>query len=133
MKKTFTMENQPQLVAPLLNELEETLKSKGVDAEAVHDLRLVSEELLVNTVSYGYDEGQKDQLELCLILEEASLVLELRDRAREFDPLQEPDRDPDDDRIGGWGIPLLKELTDEVRYERQGDLNVITLKKSWAG
>jgi anti-sigma regulatory factor (Ser/Thr protein kinase) len=36
----------------------------------------------------------------------------------------------DDCKVGGLGIHLVKNLMDEVCYERRGGTNVLTLKKS---
>jgi len=129
MKQVFVMDNRCDQVEPLLNRLEKHLMEEGVDEEAVHDLRLVSEELLVNTVSYGYEEGRKDQLEVEVTRRDEKLIVQFRDRAKQFNPLDAEERDPLDDRLGGWGIPLLKELTDDVQYARKGEQNILTIEK----
>ena len=129
MNRTFEVQNTIPEAESAVVDIAEYLQTAGVDEELVHDLRLVTEELLLNTVSYGYDADVKDVLTVQITKEEESLVLEFRDRANPFNPLEAEERDPDDDRIGGWGIHLMKELTDFLHYSREGDENVLILKK----
>ena len=130
MNRTFEVENSIVEAESAVVEIAEYLESTGLDCELVHDLRLVTEELLLNTVSYGYDPDVKDTLKVQVSKDDDTLVLEFRDRANPFNPLEAEDRDPEDDRIGGWGIHLMKELTDSLHYSREGDENVLILKKS---
>jgi len=63
-----------------------------------------------------------------------AIRMEVRNRgpAFEFDGVKpfNPDQDFLAYKEGGLGIPIMKALMDEVRYERQGnDLNVVTLIK----
>jgi anti-sigma regulatory factor (Ser/Thr protein kinase) len=111
--------------------LEDLLRGAGYSDDLVHDLSLVSEEVLVNIVHYGYEggEGQGDR-EIRIWLragEDRKVHLEVRDDARPFDPLLVEERDPDDERLGGWGIPMLKTLTDHVEYAREGGENVLRM------
>ena len=130
MNRVFVLENDSSQVEPVLNDLEAHLKEEGFGSEIVHDLRLISEELLLNTVCYGYDDGVKDQLSVRVIREKGELVLEFRDQACAFNPLDAEDRDPECERLGGWGVPLLKELTDDIQYRREGKQNVLIVRKS---
>jgi anti-sigma regulatory factor (Ser/Thr protein kinase) len=60
------------------------------------------------------------------------VVIELRDRGPKFDPTQAPVLEPDasDHRPpGGWGIQLVRRYTDEIRYLRDGDENVLRLTR----
>lgn len=129
MHRVFTLANECSQVEPILNEMVAHLEEQGVGEEILHDLRLVSEELLLNTVSYGYANGVKDQLSVSVTREGGSLVFEFRDEACAFNPLEAEERDPECDRLGGWGIPLLKELTDAIEYRREGKQNVLILRK----
>jgi len=60
--------------------------------------------------------------------------MEFEDRGREFNPLEisEPDLDtPIENRqLGGLGIHLVKKMMDEAQYRREGDRNILMLRKS---
>ena len=60
--------------------------------------------------------------------------MEFEDRGREFNPLEieEPDLDtPIENRqLGGLGIHLVRQMMDEAKYRREGDKNILMLRKS---
>ena len=64
---------------------------------------------------------------------EEQIEMEFEDRGREFNPLEigEPDLDsPIEDRqLGGLGIHLVKKMVDEAKYRREGDRNILLLRK----
>jgi serine/threonine-protein kinase RsbW len=57
----------------------------------------------------------------------------LEDEAPRFDPTlyHKPNRaeNVQDQPIGGWGINLIKSLTDEIRYDYEDNKNKLTLIK----
>jgi len=59
--------------------------------------------------------------------------MEFEDRGREFNPLEvaEPDLEtPIEDRqLGGLGIHLVKKMVDVATYRREGDRNILLLRK----
>ena len=58
---------------------------------------------------------------------------EVTDTGKEFDPTLAPEADitlsADDREIGGLGIFLIRQIMNEVRYERIDGKNVLTLEK----
>jgi anti-sigma regulatory factor (Ser/Thr protein kinase) len=62
-----------------------------------------------------------------------SIVAEVVDNGRAFDPTAAPDPDlslPLQDRVpGGLGIHLMRRLMDRLDYRRDGDTNVLRLQK----
>ena len=52
-----------------------------------------------------------------------------------YNPLAKPDAVTPDDieevPIGGLGILMAKRCTDEMRYERSGGRNIVTIVKKW--
>lgn len=101
--------------------------------EAMHGkLELILEELLVNVVSYAYPDGDGEVQISCVDTGDGQFGLSIRDWGPAFDPLKDA-REPDleagvDDRpIGGLGIFFVKEMSDGVTYERDGDANVLTI------
>jgi anti-sigma regulatory factor (Ser/Thr protein kinase) len=64
---------------------------------------------------------------------EGAIVFVLTDTGKEFDPTLAPEADitlsADDREIGGLGIFLIRQIMNEVRYERIEGKNVLTLEK----
>lgn len=132
MNELMVLKNRLSEVESFQRRLEKMLRERGFSDDLIHDLSLVCEEVLVNIVHYGYD-GDKGEREIKVDLsidETRRVRLEIRDDAKAFDPLAVEERDHEDERPGGWGIPMLKTLTDQVQYRREGSQNVLTLLRS---
>ena len=100
-------------------------------AQFIFRVNLVLEELGLNIMSYGYDEGLHE-FEITLTSEADVLRIEVTDDGRPFDPLNEapePDLDAsvDDRQVGGLGIHLVRTMVDEMSYRREQDKNHLTL------
>ncbi len=102
-------------------------------SEMVFRLTLVLEEIITNIVSYGYQDKLKHQISLRLFFEGEGLTVEVEDDGRPFNPLEAPTPDMNkplaERQVGGLGIHLVREMMDELEYERKGDKNVLVLKK----
>ncbi len=127
----------------LVNDLAEILRlaqavngfvaSQGFPPSIAHKMNLALEELLTNTISYGFKNGSRHIIKVKLATGERELIGEIIDDGAPFNPLNKPDPDitlPLEERqIGGLGILFVKKLMDSVKYRRDGDLNIITLTK----
>ena len=93
------------------------------------------EELFVNIASYAYGpEGGTATILLESYDDPKRISITFIDSGWAYDPLQRPDPDltlPAEKReIGGLGIYMVKKSMDDVRYERRGDENVLTITKN---
>lgn len=129
MELRFEIPNVASEYEPARDRLLELFQASGLSDESVGELELILEELLVNIISYAYDEAGTGKIQIAGIVDGSTVTLELRDRGREFNPLEKeaPDIDAEiEDRpIGGLGIFLVTELASSVTYERVGDENVL--------
>ena len=131
MKRTISVPNRTEELARLHTELVEFLEWGGVGSEFAEDAFLVTEEVFVNIVSYGYEDDDEHLIEIGLSLEDGLFTMEFRDDARGFDPLAAPAPDPDavSSGAGGLGIHLVRSLSDRVSYERREGLNILTVER----
>lgn len=133
MELRLEISNSPDEYEPARDRLVELFQSAGLSDETVGELEIILEELLVNVISYAYDEAGTGTIVVSATVSGSSVTLEFRDRGREFNPLERetPDLDADiEDRpIGGLGIFLVKEMASSVTYERVGDENVLRVLK----
>lgn len=102
--------------------------------DLVYQVDLVLEELIVNTVNYGYDDDASHEIEVTLISDEDVFTVEIIDDGHAFNPLNdapEPDLDLgiEDRPIGGLGIHLMRVMMDDVHYRREQNKNHLTLIK----
>ena len=96
-------------------------------------VNLVLEELWLNVLNYGHEEGCHEVL-IRLVSEDESLTIEITDDGRPFDPLQDaplPDTAGElgDRHIGGLGIHLVRTMMDELEYRREEGKNRLILVK----
>jgi serine/threonine-protein kinase RsbW len=102
--------------------------------EEVARVSIVLEELLTNTVKYGYPASDRcGSVEISLELVEARLTIQFIDDAREFDPfsaaMPEISNDTDSRPVGGLGLQVVRALADERRYQRDAGRNIIFLTR----
>jgi len=103
------------------------LTEHGTAASSVHSADVAVEEILSNVIRHGLAAGAAAEIALTATVEGGGVRLHVVDRGRAFDPVQAPeprlDAPLDQRRVGGLGLPLLRRLTDSLRYERVGDEN----------
>ncbi|MDQ7997651.1 MAG: ATP-binding protein [Luteibacter sp.] len=108
------------------------LERGDVDPACRTDVRLVLEELLVNTVRHGYPDGRDGSIEIQLDIGNDMVRLELRDDAMPFDPLEpEPPELPGDIAlrdIGGLGLHLARSIASDFHYARDEHGNRVVIR-----
>ena len=108
-------------------------QAHGLSPKLRYQIRLVLDELLTNSITYGYPDGGDHDIRVSMRLDGSRLRFELEDDARPFDPLSAkvPDLDSSADRrqIGGLGIHLVRTIMDRVAYQRVGGTNRLILEK----
>jgi serine/threonine-protein kinase RsbW len=114
--------------------VEEICEELGLDMELQMNLNLVIEEMVVNVISYAYPEGQVADIELLAESDGKELTFVLSDRGEEFDPtLQESadmDVNPAERDLGGMGIYIVKNIMNQVSYQRLEGKNLLTMTKN---
>jgi len=97
-------------------------------------VNLVFDELLNNIISYGYGDEEEHQIEIVADLTGQRLSISISDDGVPFNPFTMEDPDTtlglDDRDIGGLGVHLVKNVMDEVSYQRRNNRNNVTLTKT---
>lgn len=132
-KLDLQIENNFAAIAPASERMRAHLESLGAPAAAVFLADLVIEELVTNTIKYGYDDTNAHCVHVSVDFSDGTLTLEVRDDGHEFNPLSRESPDvtlPAEQRdIGGLGIHLVCQMSDDVRYERRDGWNVVIATK----
>lgn len=119
---------------PRLAEAVEALAARaGLSSLTVHRLNLVLEEVIGNTLAYGYPDDGEHTLRVRVAVLADGIELEIRDDARAFDPLAQrpaPYLGPDlnQRRPGGLGLYLVRRFVREGHYETAGGYNRLIMK-----
>ena len=108
-------------------------RRNGLASKVVHDLNLALEEIFTNIISYGYSDNREHEIKVRLSVQPGEIRVTVEDDGRPFNPLEVPEPDttkPLEERIvGGLGIYLVRKLMDGLEYKRQGNKNLLTIKK----
>ena len=98
-------------------------------------LRLALDELITNVVEHGFDHRALGERSLVLRLDATGdgVQATIEDNGVPFDPTgaaaAEPGGELDDRPIGGLGLHLVRRSIDGMRYQRDGERNVLTISK----
>lgn len=131
MEKTLILHNDISEIERLTRFIEDVGGELELSPDVIFNLNLVLEEAVVNIINYAYPKEEHETIFLSARIKEGALVFILTDTGKEFDPTMVPDADislsADDREIGGLGIFLIRQIMNEVKYERIDGKNVLTL------
>ena len=133
----------PELTVRLTSRLEEIGRlAEAVEAfGAAHQLpdavvfafNLSLDEVVTNVISYAFADVQDHPIDVRLRLEGDVLEAEVTDAGQPFNPIDVPtpdlDAPIDERRIGGLGVHIVREMMDTLEYAREGDRNILRLRK----
>ncbi len=109
----------------------ETVELKKSD---IRKVEIASEEVLVNIINHAY-QGQSDKI-IKIQVDVNQHVIELKffDNGPKFNPTEEEisyeSGLPLEERsLGGLGLIMIHQYMDDIKYERLGDMNRLTLTK----
>lgn len=130
----FRLKNELEEIQSLAEAIELFGEENGIPAKTLFQINLALDELLTNTISYGYPEGGEHEILVSILpTGERELRLEIRDDGKAFNPLdtEEPDisQDIDERPIGGLGIHLVRQMMDEIEYIRKDEQNILVMRK----
>jgi serine/threonine-protein kinase RsbW len=112
--------------------LEKAVLALGGSEDDAGDLVLAVNEAVTNVLLHGYD-GRPGPVILCVEVVNDDLRVILTDTAPLFDPTRVPPPDiflPLEDRpLGGLGVHMMRQLTDELVYRPLADGNELAFVK----
>ena len=118
-----------------IDAITELLFLNKVDYSIINKVSIALEEVLINIVSYAYeDTGNIDIVYELTTDPKKELSVTIIDEGKEFDPLKKEDPNiivlNEERKIGGLGIFMTKQIMDEVSYLRKDNKNILHLRKN---
>ena len=105
----------------------------GLSADIEGDLSLALEEVLANVILHGFDDSAEHEIVVKLSMEHGSVSITVEDEGLPFNPLNAPEPDltsPIEERpVGGLGVYLVRNIMDELDYQRREGRNCLFMKK----
>lgn len=88
---------------------------------AINRLEVVFEELVSNIVRHGFAAGSDQTILVLVAARPGAIELTFEDDGAPFDPTAASEPEPltslQTARLGGLGVPLIRKLTGDLRYE----------------
>lgn len=131
-KTKAVMENLDSMIDFVVDNVK---KLSGNDTKLEGKIRLVCEEAFVNVINYAYPDSDGEiEIQYNENSEEKKFSITMLDSGVEFDPLKKEDPDitlaMEEREIGGLGIFMIKQIMDNVVYERKNGQNVLFMEKT---
>jgi len=132
-QRTLTLTNDLKRV-PRLNEfIDEVCEANGFDMATAMQLNLAIEEAVVNVMNYAYPANVQGNITIEAKSNGKEMKFIISDTGKTFDPTARPEVDTtlgaEEREIGGLGIHLMRQIMDNINYERIDGHNVLTLTK----
>ena len=125
----FSFSNNMEALEQAMQEGDTFLEEHEASPKLAYAVRLAFEELVTNTIKYGYDDQGLHTIEVMLVLTQPA-VMTLTDDGHPFNPLTDAPQpilegEIEDRPIGGLGLHMLQEMGMQLDYKREHDRNIL--------
>ncbi len=127
----FKIETDPGQLERIAAAVEEIGEQESWSPGLIFRINLALEELGLNIINYGHDEGIHE-IQFSVTSDDEMVTIEISDDGRPFDPLNDapvPDVTAalEDRPVGGLGVHLVRTMMDELSYRRASGRNHLTM------
>jgi sigma-B regulation protein RsbU (phosphoserine phosphatase) len=130
-RMSLVIDSDFQEIGRLNKELARFADKNNLPKEVTRKLSIAIDDLVNNIISYSMEKDVGHTIEINCFYSQNRLMLEVIDSGKPFNPFESLQADTTSSiekrEIGGLGRLLVKELMDDVDYERQKDKNVVKL------
>jgi anti-sigma regulatory factor (Ser/Thr protein kinase) len=134
LQRNLTLPNDVNTIPQLSEFIDTVCEELEIDMATVMSLNLAMEEAVVNVMSYAYEEGTQGDVCIDAVADDKQLHFIISDSGKPFDPTAKEEVDTtlsaEERPIGGLGIHLIRQIMDNVSYERKDNKNILTLSKN---
>lgn len=133
--KTLIIRNDISELNRLVAFLEKLEEEWNLPPSVIPPVNLALEEALSNVIFYAFEKNTEHEIRLDLERKDSAMVIVLTDEGKPYDPTQKEDPDlhlsVEERPIGGLGIFLIRQVMNEVAYNRVNNKNQLTMVKTW--
>ena len=125
----ITITSHPRWLRLIRQAVLEYARQMGFDSRDSHAITLAVGEAVGNVIKHAYKGSTEQQFAVRFDAFDGGLEIEIRDEGEHFELTQTPDLAPDELRVGGRGLYLMRTIMDEIEYGREGGANVMRMRK----
>jgi serine/threonine-protein kinase RsbW len=133
LKFQITMTSDPRLLAVVRSTVSELAAVWGLGDEGCRGVTHAVDEALSNIIRHAYKNRCDQEIELSCQAQVDCLEFTFVDRGEPADRAKICAQPLDEAALGGRGTHLIRQIMDEVYYERVGEVNRLRLKKYLPG
>ena len=104
-----------------------------VPSRVLYAVNLALDEVVTNVVRHAFKDAKEQEVIARVTATPSEVTTEVSDTGRAFNPLDVPPPNLDaplsERTLGGLGIHLVRSLMDSIEYRRDGEKNVLTMRK----
>ncbi|MEQ9042120.1 MAG: ATP-binding protein [Silicimonas sp.] len=136
----FSFKATYRWVRRAIHEAMDSLETCNLTAEEMGSVEIVLAEALNNIVEHAYPQDKPGDIHMTLKLRRTGLLVEIRDQGKPMPngraplgnhPMAEFDDDPMPE--GGYGWYLIRELVQDLVYDRRNDENFLIFRLAIGG
>ena len=128
---SISFANDMQELTHVLQVVNVFLEPRELQSKLIYAVNLILEEILMNIIKYGYDDGESHEIEVQIEVEQEEVALTVIDDGREFNPLTVPPPDRSKsamDRLEeGLGLQFVRHMRNAIEYRREEDKNILKI------
>ena len=132
----ISLANDLSELAGVAAQIDAFCEALNLEPQVAFAVNLSIDEILTNTISYGYGDEGTHGIEIVVHMEGEAFVVVITDDSAAFDVSAETSPELDaslqDRALGGLGLFLVHQMMDGVEYQRRDGYNVVTLTKRTA-
>lgn len=123
-----------ELIDKMINPIISSFEEIEVEHKKIYQVTLALEEIFANISKYAYPSGE-GMIDIFYEIDkdEKQLKVIIKDKGTAFNPLEKEDPDlgasVSERKIGGLGIYIVKNIIDDIQYQRINNENVLKLIK----
>ena len=133
----ISLANDLEEIAVVGARIDEFCESHDIPPQVAYAVNVSVDELLNNTISYGFTDEEPHTIELSLRLDDDAVVVQIVDDGQEFESsgVPEPDIEAalEDRAVGGLGLFIVHQMMDSVEFRREDGRNVVIIAKKTDG
>lgn len=133
LKFQMKLASDPRLLAVVRGTVAQLAEAMGFEASQCRKITLAVDEAMSNVIRHAYRNECNHEIELNCEVQEDCLEFTLVDRGEPADPAHICSQPLDEVTLGGRGTHLIRQIMDEVCYERLPGQNRLCLKKYLRG
>ena len=130
-KMAIVLENKLEELSVLTQILQVFLRPYRMPSATLYALELTLEEILVNIVSYAYEDDTPHEIEFKVEVDDNMIAMKFIDDGTPFNPLTVRKADTQqplmERGIGGLGINVVRKMRDMMEYQRKDDKNILRI------